>query len=89
MPRTQKGSQIETGVFTATMASGVVTDTNITFRRAFPQAGEVMVVHHLGDEAAVFSVTWTASGTGFTFSCTGSGLPDGQVEFEWVAVEKT
>lgn len=88
MPKTPNGSRIEVGATTLTMASGAASAVSVSFRKAFPQAPEIFLVHHLGDEAAVLTAG-SITATGFQITVASSGLPDGEASFEWVAVQKS
>lgn len=88
MGRTRIGTQTEAGMREVTLASGAVGSTAVAFRQPFTSAPEVLVVHHLGDEAATITVA-SITDTGFSFSITGSAIPDGKANFEWFAHGKT
>lgn len=89
MARTKLGSQIESGQAVVALVGGACSGTcNVFFQETFAQAPQVLVVNHLGDEGASFTAT-EITDSKFKLTCSGSGLPDGNVTVEWVAHQKT
>ncbi len=88
MPRTPLGSQVYTGTVTLTVASGAASSTAVAFPVPFAEPPEVFFVRHLGDNAAVFTVTGITV-NGFSVSLSGSTISNGATRFEFVAHERT
>jgi hypothetical protein len=88
MGTTRLGSQIETGSKEVAVSGGSVALTTVTFPIPFKSIPVVLVVPHLGDEDATIT-TSSITIYGFSFTVSGSNLPDDNVEFEYAAHEKT